>query len=732
MKRLPAIAFALLATLAVGCAPSGLMRQPAVAEVVSEQASAGPLVLSQGHLILNNDRALADKLTAIEQARKTLDLAYYIYADDHTSAVFSEALIEATRRGVRVRLLLDYFSAYKDLDRLAWLERAGNGRLEVRLYNRPTIEIVRDAAFLTLSCADVGVAGDTCGDEKLRAVNAHFDALARHGADPADGSFAGSALFLSALYGRNPQMLAYAITHGQGIDLATVATGAPADIDQTAQLKRLGKLYFRARYAGGVDGLTARIKLAFVRIAFAEQVNPVFAAVSTYLPTSRQNDTQARRDWDFLTEFLHHKLLLADGQTLVLGGRNVEDSYHMSPGPLADKYVFMDTDLKLRLDSADPALVASFDRLWSLPGMVATLDSVRRHAPNDLLMNFDVLLAAQDACNQGRDTACVDRLLAERFVPFEQRVEAVGQGQRELADRYRTGYVAAPAMPPEPIDADAEIYYFENLPMVGGARTYGARHDREAASGKHIHALWRAAMQHVCAAEGDASREIVFHNAYLFLPANLLQDIAAMLDGSRPCAGTNLSLVTNSLDTTDLSIVNLLAVWQLKALADHLAETPASPDAAQLRYYEYRLFGEGKQSLHSKVMLFGDDVFIGSANADARSLIMDSNNGIFIRNAPVFVTSYRDSLRSLMDDPVRMAERTGSLGRATEALERDTERHLDELLARYAAERLSPEQEQSLREEVRAATARVYELSREIMRGNRRAADQFNALFKAI
>ena len=716
-----------------GCQTTAHIPQPPIDDVLARQATAGPLAFAGGDVITHNDAAFAAKLRLVEEAEKSVDLAYYIFSDDYTSSRLSQALIDAARRGVRVRLLLDYFSAYKDLDRLSWLEQQGGGKLSVRLYNRPTPEIIKDAAFLTLSCADVGVQGKACDDQKVAAVDAHFAADARAGRDYANRSFAGSSLFLSGLYGKHAKLMAYAITRGQAIDTeALAADSQSADSAQTEQLKQLGKLYFKARYMGGAEGMAARLKLAFVRLTLAEQVNPVFDAISSYLPLSRQNNAQAQKDWDYLTEFLHHKFLLADGSAFMLGGRNVEDAYHMTPNALADKYIFMDTDVRLELGSADAALAGSFERLWQLRSMVASLDEVRRHAPNDLLMNFDVLQAAQDACDQGENADCVDRYLEKRFLPLDARMKAVAARHREQLRRYAGRYRAAILPAPLRIDAGARIFYLENLPVTDRGRSFGARHNDEAAASKHIQALWRSALQAVCA-DAPGARDVIFHNAYLFLPANLLQDVAAALDGTRPCAGVTLSMVTNSLATTDLNIVNLLAVWQLKALADHLEEAGPAADAATLRYFEYQPRANGRLSLHSKVMVFDDEIFIGSANADVRSLMMDSNNGVFIRNAPKFAQAYKSWLRKLLDSPDRIADQTPLIGRDTATLGAEMDALIDQLLARYAGpDRLTDEQRRDLKLRIQATTQTVYELSRKIMRGNAAAADRFNALFKAI
>ncbi len=702
-------------------------------ERLAREASAGPLAYVDGQALLGNDDAFAAKLELVESARHTLDLAYYIFADDYSSSRLSQALIDAARRGVRVRLLVDYFSAYKDLDRFTWLEREGQGHLAVRFYNRPTLEIARDAAYLTTSCADVGAQGATCDDAKRAAIEARMAADQSEGRNRTNARFAGSGLFLSGLSGKHAKLMAYAITRGQAIDTEALdASASGAGGNQLEQVKALGKIYFRARYLGGVDGLRARLKLAFARLAFAEQVNPVFETVSNYLPLERQNDTQARRDWDYLTEFLHHKFLLADRERLALGGRNVEDAYHMHPNPLARKYLFMDTDLRLDLGAPAPALAASFDRLWELD-TVAGLGEVRQHAPNDLLENFDVLDAAQEACQAGQDAACVDDYLATRFVPLDARISRIAEAHRERLSRYRDEYRPAADGQRIALDPSARIHYLENLPATDGHRHYGARHGREAESAKHIQSLWRKALTDTCTAPGPAGRRVILHNAYLFLPANLLQDLGGMLDGSRACAGVAVTLLTNSLETTDLNIVNLLAVWQLKALADHLRETRPANEAATFRYLEYQPVDGARLSLHSKVMVFDQAIFVGSSNADVRSLMMDSNNGLFIQDAPGFIQGYVAWLDGVIGSPGRVADLTAMLGRDANDLAGDRDRLVDRLLDRYAGDdRLSPTQRSDLKARLQATTGEVYVLTRKILRGDAEAADTFNALFKAI
>ena len=101
-------------------------------------ASAPRLDFSTATVLLDNDEAFEQKLQAVRNARKSLDLAYYIFADDYSSSRLAEELVAAARRGVRVRVLLDYFNNYQRLDLFRFLQREANrgpGSLEVRFFN---------------------------------------------------------------------------------------------------------------------------------------------------------------------------------------------------------------------------------------------------------------------------------------------------------------------------------------------------------------------------------------------------------------------------------------------------------------------------------------------------------------------------------------------------------------------------------------------------------------------
>lgn len=696
-----------------------------------EEVSSASLTLTGGQILLDNDQSFIAKLNAITSATQTLDMAYYIFADDQSSAVLTQAVIDAANRGVKVRLLLDYFSAYSQLDRLIWLENQHPENIEVKLYNRPTEQIIRDAAFFTLSCNDVNATQENCAKKKHQAINTYFSTQS----DPLNANYASSGAFLSGLYSKYPPLIAHAVMAGQDIDLADFQDSSSDSSEQEIeQLKALAKIYFNARYKRGLDGLAAKIQLGFVKTFYSGDVDPVLETLNNTVPLTRAHNEQARKDWEFLTEFLHHKLLMVDGRQVVLGGRNIENAYHMQPNKLSDKYVFMDTDLAFELEQPSENLMASFDRLWSFKEMVASLDDVRQHAPNHLLANFSLIEQAQEECRDGNER-CVDRFIDQYSTSLNKRLNSIQDKHIENMALYRTEYSSMPEQRAITLPAGTQAYYVENVPFVDGKRHYGVKHRKEQQANKNIHKIWLDALAHTCeVATEENPQQIVWHNAYFFLPANLLEELAKALDGRTSCSNVTVTVLTNSIETTDLNVVNMLATWQLKALADHLSAQPANDNGgASFRYLEYKVNPQHILSLHSKVMVFGDDLYVGSANADVRSLVLDSNNGIYLKDATETTRRYLQTLQQMIDDHSKIADKTQQIGRDSGVLTAEMEQFVNTLLQKYDQKgHLTQEQRAELHNVLSQLTQSVYTLSTETIEGNRKSAEQFNRYFKAI
>ena len=84
-------------------------------------------------LVSGPDFALSSRLALVENAQKTLDLQYYAIHADQSTARLMRALVQAARRGVRVRVLLDDFHSTgpdAQVMRLAFVPN-----IEMRMFN---------------------------------------------------------------------------------------------------------------------------------------------------------------------------------------------------------------------------------------------------------------------------------------------------------------------------------------------------------------------------------------------------------------------------------------------------------------------------------------------------------------------------------------------------------------------------------------------------------------------
>jgi len=358
-----------------------------------------------------------------------------------------------------------------------------------------------------------------------------------------------------------------------------------------------------------------------------------------------------------------------DRRLLQMGGRNIEDSYHMHPNPLVKKYLFMDTDLYAELRPGNDQLAGTFDDMWDFTAMVATLAEVRQHAPNDFAANQKALTEVEKNCHVLTDTAvrnaCVERELQIRILTLDQRMAEMHKEMNENADRYRKEYMSTiSGQPPAlfPVDASALLTYYENTPFNRSVppaeriRTYGAEAGNEADNGKNITALWLESLTKVCSqATPERPARIILHNAYFFPPANLTYGLSTLASGDLDCSNVTVTVLTNSIATTDLNVVNLAARHSLKAFSEFYQKQSNPARQAKFEYWEYQpRSGEANLSLHSKVTLLGDAIAIGSANADVRSFYMDSNNAMQVTDAPELLGSYRSFIQKILDDPVRV------------------------------------------------------------------------------
>jgi putative cardiolipin synthase len=121
--------------LAAGCSSArhDVPRTPSYAHALPERTFLGRSIEPGFRLLVSGQEAFLARAALAESAERTLDLQYYIVAEDATATLLLYRALRAAQRGVRVRLLLDdIYAAGRDFD-LATL--AAHPNVQVRVFN---------------------------------------------------------------------------------------------------------------------------------------------------------------------------------------------------------------------------------------------------------------------------------------------------------------------------------------------------------------------------------------------------------------------------------------------------------------------------------------------------------------------------------------------------------------------------------------------------------------------
>jgi len=324
----------------------------------------------------------------------------------------------------------------------------------------------------------------------------------------------------------------------------------------------------------------------------------------------------------------------------------------------------------------------------------------------------------------------------------EARVADVMKNMSKYAENYQTKYKvtsdnAFGTLSPRDLET-ASFHYLENTVIRDGKRIPGAKIGFEADANKNIQVAWYRGLENVCRVSRDEKREmrVVFNTAYLLMPTGMVHRIAQMMNNDfGDCSRVTVTFITNSPFTTDLAPINVLARYQLGALFDHYkslqqyketfeapvtlegsgddaryvpatANTPANKIVKfkykqfwpKLEYYEYAPTtvedlisdyiskNEKPNSLHTKTSLLGDDLIVGSANADVRSYYMDTNNAMMIRNAHEINAQYVKFIDSLVSSKRIVNRMADFTGRSFAQLKRENEEFLNKFAQRWGQE----------------------------------------------
>jgi putative cardiolipin synthase len=299
-----------------------------------------------------------------------------------------------------------------------------------------------------------------------------------------------------------------------------------------------------------------------------------------YNPMRRRSDSAILRELFNIGEFarinhrMHNKVLVVDGRAVLVGGRNLADEYF----GLHDAMNFRDMEV-ITVGSSVPHVVRHFDAFWN-SGWAFPL--------------ADVFSAPDDAPGLGDLRAELAAKSILPVVPDREALEAewltiAGEGYRGHAD------------------------FFFDRPA---SRDPGAPDEAPDQLAGELQQLI-----------DSAESEVILVTAYL-VPTPELEAVIERVEAR----GVQVRILTNSLRSNNHLAAHAAYRKHLRRLVENGADLhEVRVTAADRDRYMREPVDEKQLGLHAKLMLIDDDtVFVGSANLDPRSLIINTEVGLVI------------------------------------------------------------------------------------------------------
>lgn len=129
--------------------------------------------------ITNGVAALQLRLEMIRRAKKTIEVEYFIFNTDMAGKIISRELVEAAKRGVKVRILVDKSIAVFQLDKY-YAKELGKHGIEVRYYNEAfwlrisTVQFRNHRKLMVIDDQEAITGGRNIGDDYFN-LSHHFN-----------------------------------------------------------------------------------------------------------------------------------------------------------------------------------------------------------------------------------------------------------------------------------------------------------------------------------------------------------------------------------------------------------------------------------------------------------------------------------------------------------------------------------------------------------------------------
>jgi len=354
----------------------------------------------------------------------------------------------------------------------------------------------------------------------------------------------------------------------------------------------VGSLLFERLLQAADRGVRVRL---LIDDSFLSGEDPVVLAldvhpnveVRIFNPFQLRSENTLVRYIDNLNDFgrtnhrMHNKLIIADSEVAIVGGRNIADEYF---GFGTDRN-FRDFDVITTGDIV-PALADGFDSYWN-SGWA-----------------FPVTVVDQQQDNTDDLNKLRQELLARDSILDAWQADT-GAGPHDWSDEWA---VLGSSMLPGEAELLLDRPHFEGStpPELVANRVRAAIH--------------------------QSDDEILGISAYL-IPTNTLVETIRERHGQ----SVRIKILTNSLASTNHVAAHAAYRHHRKQLIEAGAELYVfRPDGLDRAHYEAPGFTAEQFGLHGKVLIFDDQrVYIGTLNLDPRSMVLNTEMGLLIHSPAV-------------------------------------------------------------------------------------------------
>lgn len=294
-------------------------------------------------------------------------------------------------------------------------------------------------------------------------------------------------------------------------------------------------------------------------------------------------------DFDRVHRRMHNKLFVVDNVMAVMGGRNIANEYFLRDG--GSNFIDIDT---LVAGTVVPRLSSLFDMYWNSPYVypVESLVSTGGATPQQLRDRFEQLTG-------GPDTLHPDPLASTDLLGNNALAKDLDEGALSLVWARAEAYADAPAKALGPTEEARGLPADESTDSV----LYNVR--------RYIR---------------GAEHEILQTTPYLIPGRGGMESMRIVRQ-----KGVSYTIVTNSLAATDESLVHIgYRRYRPEMLRLGVALYELSPKRVE-ETKRFGIYGSASGRLHGKSAVIDRNiVFIGSMNFDPRSMLHNTEVGIFI------------------------------------------------------------------------------------------------------